>query len=489
MRVITRQSLEAALAAIETRLASVFESASLDLMADRARLLTELSQTDEAKRQYLEILKRDPRHLATLIDFSLLLYQTGFTSAARTAATAAVAFHPDNPRAHTHFADLAVYDRKFDLAQAHYEAALRIDPGHRDAHRGLAVVFWELGDEERAQPHREIQYKDRPVEMLPYLGTGEPVPILVLMAARGGNLPWRDLIDNRVFLIVTVAPEFYDPSKPLPAHRLVFNTIGDADICRDALEAATTLLDRTTAPVINRPSAVLATGRMPNAERFGRVPGVVAPRMVRIPRRLLAGPGGAAALAGNGLAFPLLLRRPGFHTGHHFVLVESAEELSAAAAGLPGDDVIAIRYLDARGADGKARKYRVMSIGGRLYPWHLAISGQWKVHYFSAEMAGDASHQAEEAAFLEDMPRVLGPKAMRALEQIRALLGLDYGGIDFGLGENGDVLFFEANATMVMHPPDASPQWDYRRASMGRAIDAARGMLLERAGLAARKAA
>ena len=283
MRVITRQGLEAALEAIETRLACDLESKSLDLMADRARLLTELSQTDEAKRQYLEIFKRDPRHLATLIDFSLLLYQTGFTSAARTAATAAVAFHPDNPRAETHFADLAVYDRKFDVAQAHYEAALRIESGHRDAHRGLAIVFWELGDDERARPHREIQYKERPVEMLPYLGTGEPVPILVLMAARGGNLPWRDSIDNRVFLIVTIAPEFYDSSKPLPAHRLVFNAVGDADICRDALEAATTLLNRTTAPVINRPSAVLATGRMSNAERFGHVPGVVAPRMVRDP--------------------------------------------------------------------------------------------------------------------------------------------------------------------------------------------------------------
>jgi hypothetical protein len=184
-----------------------------------------------------------------------------------------------------------------------------------------------------------------------------------------------------------------------------------------------------------------------------------------------------------------LLRRPGFHTGEHFVLVESPEGLSTAAAGLPGDDVIAIRYLNARGCDSKARKYRVMMIGGRLYPWHLAISSQWKVHYFTAEMSKNAEHQAEEAAFLNDMPRVLGPKAMRALEQISAMLGLDYGGIDFALGPSGEVLFFEANATMVMHPPDAAPQWDYRRASMGRAIDAAQGMLLERAGLKAQKAA
>ncbi len=58
MRVITRRNLEAALAVIETRLAC--ESESLDLKADRARVLTELGQTDEAKSQYLEILNAIP---------------------------------------------------------------------------------------------------------------------------------------------------------------------------------------------------------------------------------------------------------------------------------------------------------------------------------------------------------------------------------------------------------------------------------------------
>jgi len=471
--------MEAALTAIEMRLAS--EPDSIDLQADRARLLTELGQTEQAKRQYLEILTRDHTHLATLVDFSVLLYQTGFTSAARTASQAAIAFHPDNPKVHANFADLLVYEKKLETARAHYEAALRIDPGHLNAHRGLALIFWELGDEERARHHQSIQFENRPLETLPYLGTGEPVPLLVLMSARGGNLPWRELIDNCVFLVIAVAPEFYDPSKPLPQHRLIFNTIGDADICRPALEAAQALLARTTAPVVNSPSAVLATGRMSNAQRFGRLPGVVTPRIVRITRSLLAGPDGPVALAVHDLAFPLLLRRPGFHTGQHFVRVDSPGALAAAAAGLPGDELLVIQYLDARGHDGKARKYRVMSIGGRLYPYHLAISEQWKVHYFSAEMSGNPEHQAEEASFLCDMPRVLGPKAMRALEQIGDALGLDYGGIDFGLGREGEILLFEANATMLIRPPEPGTQWDYRRAAIGRALDAARTMLLERA--------
>jgi|HubBroStandDraft_6_1064221.scaffolds.fasta_scaffold03777_8 Tfp pilus assembly protein PilF len=483
MRIVTRRNMEAALEVIDARLAS--ESESLDLRADRARLLAELGQIEEAKRQYLEILKRDPRHLTTLISFSLLLYQAGFTSAARTASQAAIAFHPENARSHTNLADLLVYDKKFDAARSHYEIALQIDPGYLDAHRGLAMVFWELGDEERAQHHQSVQFHNRPVETLPYLGTGDPVPLLVFMSARGGNLPWRDLIDNRVFLIIAIATEFYDQSKPLPWHQLIFNTIGDADICQPALEAAKSLLAHTTAPVINSPAAVLATGRMSNAQRLDHLPGVVTPRIVQVARTLLIGPEGPVAINRHGLAFPVLLRRPGFHTGQHFVLVDSSDALAAAAACLPGDDVLMIQYLDARGNDGLARKYRVMTIGGQLYPLHLAIAEQWKVHYFSAAMSGNAEHQAEEAAFLSQMPRVLGPKAMRALELIRDALGLDYGGIDFGLGRNGEVLLFEANATMLIRPPDAGAQWDYRRGPIREALDAARTMLYERAGVGA----
>ena len=37
---------------------------------------------------------------------------------------------------------------------------------------------------------------------------------------------------------------------------------------------------------------------------------------------------------------------------------------------------------------------------------------------------------------------------------VQAVLGLDYAGIDFGLNPNGEILLFEANATMVVKHPD-----------------------------------
>jgi len=138
----------------------------------------------------------------------------------------------------------------------------------------------------------------------------------------------------------------------------------------------------------------------------------------------------------------MLLRAPGFHTGRHFVRVADAQELAGAARALPGRDLWAIEPLDARGADGKFRKYRVMWVAGRLYPLHLAVASHWKVHYFTAEMADTSAHRREDQAFLADMAAVVGARGMAALERIAAALGLDYGGIDFGLGPAGEILFF-----------------------------------------------
>ena len=136
-----------------------------------------------------------------------------------------------------------------------------------------------------------------------------------------------------------------------------------------------------------------------------------------------------------------------------------------------------IQFLNARAVDGKVRKYRVMMIDGQLYPLHVAISSHWKIHYFTAEMAEQADHRAEDAEFLENMPGVLGPRAMQALAGIQATLGLDYGGIDFGLSAEGNVLLFEANATMVVNPPEPDQRWAYRRPAVERIFAAVRRML------------
>jgi len=224
---------------------------------------------------------------------------------------------------------------------------------------------------------------------------------------------------------------------PLPPHDLLVNSIGDFDLAAAALKAAESIAALSSAPIVNTPSAVRATGRCEIARRLSSVAGVITPRTITLPRENLARPDAGATLISQGFEFPLLLRTPGFHGGENFLRVESPADLPAALAELPGGALTVILFLDARGPDGKTRKYRVMMIDGRLYPVHAAISSHWKIHYFSAEMADNSEHRAEDAEFLENMPAVLGPRAMAALEEIQRTLRLDYGGIDFGLNASG----------------------------------------------------
>jgi len=247
------------------------------------------------------------------------------------------------------------------------------------------------------------------------------------------------------------------------------------------MREAAKLVSKTRAPVINPPRATMPTGRAENAKRLAHIPCVRTARTVLMARGDLCGEAGPDAVAAEGLRFPLLLRSPGFHTGQNFEFVDAPQNLTAAAARLPGDRLLAMDYLDARGPDGMARKYRVMFVNGEILPLHLAISHDWKVHYFSAAMAERDVYRAEEERFLNNMPEAIGARAMAALTAIRDTLGLDYAGIDFGLDKDGALLLFETNATMVIVPPGPDPRWDYRRAAIARVENAARAMLVQRA--------
>jgi glutathione synthase/RimK-type ligase-like ATP-grasp enzyme len=441
----------------------------------RARRHAAAGDDEAAKQALLEALLIDPACLPALTELGALALASGHRSAARTALLQAVHHHPGDPVARVGLGNLLAEDGDLDAARLHYQAALAARAGFPAAHQGLARVLTERGEPE-AEAHWQPGFAGHALVEQRYRGTGSGVPLLLLVSARGGNIATRPWVDDRVFAVTATYADFYDPAQTLPPHALVVNAIGDADTGARALAGAEAMLAGSSAPVVNPPARVRATGREAQALRLGGIQGVVAPRTERLKRPALAA-------AAEGFAFPLLLRAPGFHTGQHFLRVESSGDLPGAAARLPGDDLLAIEYLDARGADGLARKYRVMIVDGALYPLHLAISADWKVHYFTAAMAADAAHRQEERRFLDDMPSVLGDRAMAALAGIAAAMGLDYAGVDFALAADGSVLLFEANATMAIVSPDAEPLWDYRRPAIAAVQEAARRMLVRRAGI------
>jgi hypothetical protein len=430
--------------------------------------------------QLFDVVRRNPRHFGALVRLGTLLAQSGNEAAARTVYAQAVREHPGVAGPYVCLGTLLVDAGEHAEAVRLFEAALALDPQNREAQRGIAVVHEREGAVEVAEGVWRRAFPGGSFETSAYRGDGAPIRVLYLTSAVGGNIPMQHVLDPRRFEVTTLIAESAPPEVALPPHDVVFNAVGDADRCARALAAASRIAASTTAPVLNDPARVRQTTRLRNAQRLATLPGVVTARMAEFRRDDLAAPDGVALLDAAGFGWPVLLRSPGYQTGEHFVRVGGPSKLAPEVAQLPGTDLLAIEFVDSRSADGAFRKYRVMTIGGRLYPMHLAISPEWKVHYFRSAMAERADHRAEEAAFLDDVHGVLGARAVTALERVAALLGLDYGGIDFALRSDGRVVVFEANATMVIVPPDADARWDYRRKAVTRALDAARAALISR---------
>ncbi len=315
---------------------------------------------------------------------------------------------------------------------------------------------------------------------LPFRGKAPAARVLVLQSILAGNVLIHRFLDDRLFAVHILLVEFWQPSCALPEHDLVFNAIGDADIRQEALAQAERILERTTAPLLNPPSAVRSTTRDGNADRFRLMPGLRTARTARVSRDDLVPDAFAEILLHHNLTLPVLVRAPGFHMGQNCLRLDDAAQLAAALRKLPGEELLLVEHLPTRSPDGWCRKYRVLFLDGQLYPVHLAVSSHWKVHYFSAEMTCNAAHRAEDACFLADMPSILGSAAVATLERMQRALALDYGGVDFGLDGEGRILLFEANANMaVIRPPDEAI-WAYRCPAVDRIFDAFHQMLLER---------
>ena len=423
----------------------------IDAAFERARALDAAGEDATAQRGYLAVLDLDPAHFGALTNLANLLERQGHGEIARAGYREAALNHPDNPAAHVNLGASLLDIDDLEAARAALQTALELHPACAEAHQGLAAIFARLGDDELARYHRDRGFRGRSVVHVPFRGTGRAPRVLLLLAATGGNVDLRQFLSDRRYDVYKIFADVADRGMDLPPHDLVFNAIGDADRCGDALEAAAALAVRTTAPVLNPPRAILATGRVQNAQRLGALPGVRAP-FTRAFARTGLGNEPARALAAAGFRYPFLVRAPGHHTGAHCYRIENDLQLTEALSRVPGPEILAIEFLDARSRDGSVRKYRVMAVGGRLYPLHLAIAARWMVHYYDADNAANPAHQAEELRFLEDMPGTLGAKAIEALQAIARTLALDYAGIDFSRDRAGNVLLFEANATMTIPP-------------------------------------
>ncbi|HEX8444903.1 MAG TPA: hypothetical protein VF631_14785 [Allosphingosinicella sp.] len=247
----------------------------------------------------------------------------------------------------------------------------------------------------------------------------------------------------------------YDLSK----FDVLLNQVTDADQHPRVLSTLVRMLQRYGGRVINRPEAVLRTSREQVAQRLAGLPGAHVPKVIRLRTNKQAAV--RTAVSEVGMRFPVIARSAGVHDGKVIGVFDEIEALLPQLAAK--QDHYLTEFVDFRSADGLYRKYRVFFIGERWFVRHMIVSDRWNVHMAdrSRVMLDRPALREEERQVLSDPAERLGSQVGTALRNIRAVFGLDFFGVDFGITGAGKLLLFEANASMNFFPFSALPEFAY----------------------------
>jgi tetratricopeptide (TPR) repeat protein len=348
---------------------------------------------------------------------------------------------------------------QFKPASKWYRLALMLDPDLAVANQNLALMLRHDGFWREADYHYERSYRRQSLFIDP---AETPLrSILILCSARPGSVPFDYLIpqtrNTRLKWVIA-----YSADRELPPYDIVFNAIGDADIARHSRAEVDNFLALNDKPLLNRPERVALTTRDHIGALLNGIEGIYVPAVARWNRlndstkpetesepEANAHQQIAALIAEQAMTYPVIVRPVGGHGGEGVVLLESPQDTAAVAT---SDETYLISYCEYRSNDGYFRKYRVIFVDRKPYPYHLAISPEWLAHYDTADMLNPGWKLLEEAGFLGDPIAVLGQAGWDALEAIAQRIDLDYCGIDFSVLPDGRLVIFEANATMLVHP-------------------------------------
>jgi tetratricopeptide (TPR) repeat protein len=411
-----------------------------------ANTLMAAGQADDALATLAQAMQAVPDHARLYRIQKELLLAQGRLAEAYLAELACNALAARSAEEAFKLGSIYFFDRQSGLANRWYALAATLD---LDAtvywHRNLSNDLWGKGQFEDARFHRDAAFCQKCVFI--ERAATPALTVLILCSGTRGDIPADALFDKSTHTLIKWVAEYAgaDGINALPPFDVIFNAIGDADLHEALPAAAVQVLRDSGRPLLNPPERVAHTART-------RIPGLLAgiahvrvPPSARIPGVQL----GEFAQHPSSVEFPLLLRPVGSHGGEFLTKLESPCGLGDISP--LAEAYIATGYADYQSADGFYRKYRMIFVNRKPYPYHLAVSAHWMVHYESAGMYSSVWKREEENRFLAAPGRVLGGNAMEALKAIGCALDLDYCGIDFSLLPDGTLLVFEANPTMLVH--------------------------------------
>ena len=356
---------------------------------------------------------------------------------------------------HTELAVLYCEQARYHDAMRHAEAALATtqDVGglcSSMANEVLARIAHARGDEIAHADYLRRAFAEENMFRIAPLKV--PFELVVLASQNASNVPLNHLLPVEQFGRTLWYMEYagLEQIDQLPKDAIIFNAIGEPDNARAALDIVSVISPRLRGKILNSPEKVMATRRDRLGTTLGNIDHLWTPVTLRCPSDSLT-PEFLRKMFRDADQVEFLVRPVGSHVGAGLLRVRGPDDILRHDFSAT-DDVYVSRFWDGRDPDGLCRSYRVICIDRQVYPYHLAIGSDWMVHRHRTEMESRPDLVVEEMTFLETPEAALGPKAFGALCQAAQRLDMDFVGIDFGLSKTGEIVVFEANATMLVRP-------------------------------------
>lgn len=422
---------------------------------NRAAILADLGRDVEALPDFERAVELDPAQVDAQIGLGALLWRAG--EIAKSLACYRIAARQDPARIEAHLAiwALAQITGNRDIALAHQTAAL-----------ALRRVFTE---EAATQPAKRR---------------------LLVIKAPGdwqANMPTEYVLDratNTVHTWYVDAAELAQGRTTVPDHDLIFNAVAESDDAVPILDGIAAFARQSAVPLVNDPARITRAARHRFPALLSGIPRCIAPVPLRLSAAELRADGLARKLADGGIRLPILLRPVTSQAGRDLVRLNALDEIAPYLATVAEDAFYLTQFYDYAAADGFFRKYRVIFVDGEPFPYHLAITKNWMVHYYNAGMRENAWRREEEARFLGDLGAVFDSGLQDALRLLAQAIGLDYFGIDCTVTPSNELLVFEVETGMIVHNLDPTDIYPYKPVAFTRISEALERLLDRRAGSA-----
>jgi Flp pilus assembly protein TadD len=414
----------------------------------------DLGRNGDAETAYRDAIALNPQYLEAWVNLGTVLRADAKWSDAEKCYRRALEIDPDSTAAMFALCSmLGKLCRNDAEVVALLEQVIRREPDHVDAYVELGNVQLRLGNTAASWEAFRRAQELRPLMTWPAAAAKPDFSAVFLDTPGAGSTPLdylagRASYDRHFYCVVPDAePGFFESLKAKAD--VVFNMIADADNGTKILPFVTRIADRLDCPIVNHPRLILENDRETVARRLAGIPLCRIPKTVRCNGHELEKSAPEERLPEMGL--PVLVRVAGTHGGDALDKCDDWPAVKAFMAGRVDASYYVSEYIDYRSPDGYFRKYRWICMDGEIYPYHLAIHRDWKVHYFRTDMTDHDWMRHEEEEFLRTPQAVFDSSCMNALAAIAEATRLDYCGIDCGLDRNNNIVVFEANATMLVH--------------------------------------